>query len=319
MPTRYLDPKVGLAFKRVFGEHEHLLRSFLNALLPLPDDGQIESLEYLTPEQVPELPGLYKNSIVDVKCKDQRGRTFIVEMQMLWSTSFEQRILFSASQAYVKQLHASQSYASLQPVYALALTNQVFDRETAEYYHHYQIVRQHEPRRVLEGLEFVFIELPKFTPQSRTDKRMLVKWLRFMSEVGESPAKGADADASWREDPVIAQALELVEAAAFTEQELEAYHIQIDKARIELTVLEDAEAKGKAKGKAEGLAEGEALGIAKGKAEGEALGIAKGKAEEKAEIVRTMHANGLGVAQISQFTGLTGQQVLDILGADVPR
>ena len=161
----------------------------------------------------------------------------------------------------------------------------------------------------------MFIELPKFTPQSRTDKRMLVKWLRFMSEVGESPAKGADADASWREDPDIAQALELVEAAAFTEQELEAYHIQIDKARIELTVLEDAEAKGKA----EGLAEGEALGIAKGKAEGEALGIAKGKAEEKAEIVRTMHANGLGVAQISQFTGLTGQQVLDILGADVPR
>ena len=219
MPTRYLDPKVDLAFKRVFGEHEHLLRSFLNALLPLPDDGQIESLEYLTPEQVPELPGLFKNSIVDVKCKDARGRTFIVEMQMLWSTSFEQRILFSASQAYVKQLHAGHNYASLQPVYALALTSQVFDRATPEYYHHYQIVRQHEPRRVLEGLEFVFIELPKFAPQSRTDKRMQVKWLRFMSEVGETSGSKPDADASWREDPDIAQALDGHEHACARESD----------------------------------------------------------------------------------------------------
>ena len=41
MPTRYLDPRVDIAFKRVFGEHAHLLRSLLNALLPLPEDGQI--------------------------------------------------------------------------------------------------------------------------------------------------------------------------------------------------------------------------------------------------------------------------------------
>jgi predicted transposase/invertase (TIGR01784 family) len=287
MPTRYLDPKVDLAFKRVFGEHEHehLLRSFLNALLPLPEDGQIESLDYLTPEQVPELPGLFKNSIVDVKCKDQQGRTFIVEMQMLWSTSFEQRILFSASQAYVKQLHSGQSYASLQPVYALALTNQVFDRTSPEYYHHYQIVRQHEPRRTIEGLQFVFIELPKFQPQSRADKRMQVKWLRFMSEVGETPVS-ADPDQEWRQDPDIAHALELVEVAAFSEQELEAYHIQIDKARIEATVLEDAKVEGKA----------------------------EGEAAAKAEIVRAMRASGLGVSQIAQFTGLSAQQINDLLG-----
>ena len=41
MPSRYLDPKIDLAFKRVFGEHKNLLKSFLNALLPLADDGQI--------------------------------------------------------------------------------------------------------------------------------------------------------------------------------------------------------------------------------------------------------------------------------------
>jgi hypothetical protein len=33
--VRYLDPKNDLTFKKVFGQHPHLLKSFLNALLPL--------------------------------------------------------------------------------------------------------------------------------------------------------------------------------------------------------------------------------------------------------------------------------------------
>ena len=44
---RYLDPKADLTFKKIFGEHKDLLISLLNALLPLADDEQIESVEYL--------------------------------------------------------------------------------------------------------------------------------------------------------------------------------------------------------------------------------------------------------------------------------
>ena len=54
-------------------------------------------------ELVPDTP-LKKNSIVDVRCRDRKGRQFIVEMQMLWSPAFMQRVLFNASKAYVRQL-----------------------------------------------------------------------------------------------------------------------------------------------------------------------------------------------------------------------
>jgi hypothetical protein len=64
---RYLDPKNDLTFKKVFGQHPHLLKSFLNALLPLEPDAQIEELEYLPSELVPEIPEV-RNSIVDVRC-----------------------------------------------------------------------------------------------------------------------------------------------------------------------------------------------------------------------------------------------------------
>ena len=58
--------------------------SLLNALLPLAPEEEITDIEYLAAEMVPENP-LRKNSIVDVRCKDKKGRQFIVEMQMIWS------------------------------------------------------------------------------------------------------------------------------------------------------------------------------------------------------------------------------------------
>ena len=198
LAKRYLDPKIDLAFKRVFGVHANLLKSLLNALLPLPADGQIDTLEYLTPEQAPEIPGLCKHSIVDVKCTDQKGRIFIVEMQMMWSASFEQRMVFGASQAYVKQLRAGQTRRELKPVYALAIINGTLPAASGiaadAYYRHYRIVNVLEPKQMLAGLEFVLIELPKFRPEGRGEKRLQTLWLRFLREVGAAPSQVIDAE-----------------------------------------------------------------------------------------------------------------------------
>lgn len=106
---RYLDPKADLTFKKVFGEHKDLLISLLNALLPLDGDGLVDSVEYLPAELVPDLP-MGKNSIVDVRCKDRKGRQFIVEMQMIWTPAFKQRVLFNASKAFVRQLRRNRKY-----------------------------------------------------------------------------------------------------------------------------------------------------------------------------------------------------------------
>ena len=89
---KYLDPKADLTFKKVFGEHPELVKSLLNALLPLDKGKQIEHVEYMTPEMVPENPGK-KNSVVDVRCRETGGRHFIVEMQMNWNNEFQQRVI----------------------------------------------------------------------------------------------------------------------------------------------------------------------------------------------------------------------------------
>ena len=53
---RYLDPRADLTFKKIFGEHPDLTTSFLNALLPFKDGEQIETVEFLPAELVPNTP-----------------------------------------------------------------------------------------------------------------------------------------------------------------------------------------------------------------------------------------------------------------------
>jgi predicted transposase/invertase (TIGR01784 family) len=303
--ARYLDPKNDLPFKRIFGDHPDLLKSFLNALMPLEANQQIESLEYLRAEQVPENPAK-KNSIVDVRCKDNFGRQFIVEMQMLWNSAFSSRMVFNASKAYVRQLDENEHYSLLQPVYGLAILNDIFDRKTTEFYHHYRIVNYKNTEEVIKGLEFVLVELPKFVPEKWADRRMAVLWLRFLKETERN---SLDVSDDLKENDDIRRALAMCEEGAFTAAELEAYDKYLDIIRTEKSLLAESRAEGEAKGRAEGIAEGEAKGRAEGMAEGEA----KGRTESLIAVVRNCKRNGLSAEQIREITGLDGKRIMEIL------
>ncbi|GHT10859.1 hypothetical protein AGMMS4956_03020 [Bacteroidia bacterium] len=243
--ARYLDPKNDLTFKRVFGEHKHLCISLLNSLLPLKE--KITSIEYEPTELLPEVLRK-KDTVVDVRCKDSTGREFIVEMQMYWSRSFKSRVLFNASKVYVKQLDVARAYEELRPVYSLNLVNDIFEHNMPdEYYHHYKIVNIEDSEKQIEGLEFIFVELPKFKARSFSEKKLQVLWLRFLTEIYDSdvvPA-GLDADAN------IKEALGYVARSAYSDAELATYYRIKDLDMREVSALSDAEAKGVANGEAE--------------------------------------------------------------------
>lgn len=241
---RYLDPKADVVFKKIFGQHPDLLKSFLNSILPLSQQGLIVSLEYLPSDQVPVIPE-FKYTVVDVKCTDQQGRIFIVEMQMEWINAFMQRMLFNASNAYVKQLNKGEDYALLKPVYGLGLLGDVFDKETSDWYHHYKMVNVEKPLSVIRDLQLVFIELPKFKPSSVTEKKLQVLWLRFMSELNN---RTRVVPPEWLEVPEIKQAVELSEEAAYSPAELDMYDKYWDAVSREKTLMDGKYAEGKEEG-----------------------------------------------------------------------
>lgn len=281
---RYLNPKADLTFKRVFGEHPDLVMSFLNALLPLRLEESIIDIEYLPSEMVPENP-LRKNSIVDVRCKDNKGRYFIVEMQMIWSPEFKQRVLFNASKAYVRQMDSGENYDLLQPVYSLNLVNDIFEPELQEFYHYYRLVHVEHSERVINGLQLVFVELPKFTSHTYSEKKMEILWLRYLTEIDEKTSKVPE---ELLESPEIKKAVTVLEESAFTPEQLLGYEKFWNIISVEKTLVSSAEKKGRKEG------------------------VEEGKKEEKRQIVSNAKRQGLSTDVISNLTGLSVKEIEEL-------
>ena len=276
MAKRYLDPKADLTFKRVFGEHPDLVISLLNALLPLKKGEEIQSVEYLTPEMVPENP-LRKFSIVDVRCKDNRGRQFIVEMQMVWSPEFMQRVMFNSAKAYVRQLDKKEDYSLLEPVYSLNLVNDVFLKDVPEYYHYYRMVHEKHTEKVIDGLHLVFVELPKFTPHTISEKRMQVLWLRYLTEID---GYMETVPQELLDNPEINKAMAVVEESAYTPEQLLGYDKFWDIIRTENTLYSS--------------------------------GVRQGRAEGIRQTALNLKSMGLGIADIQKATGLSEEEIRDL-------
>ena len=278
---KYLNPKADLTFKLIFGEHPELAKSLLNALLPLEPGREIERVEYANPEMIPENPGK-KNSIVDVRCHDNQGREFIVEMQLYWSDEFRQRVMLNASKAVVKQAGTGEDYSLIHPVYSLNLVNEGLnlgaDVAPDEYYHHYAVVNVEHTDRVLEGFHFVFIDLKKFTPKTVREKKLAVLWLRFLTEIDE---KTQQVPEELLANPDTRKALQILEKSAYTDGQLQAYS-DFWMALVDERVLREGSYR-------KGVAEGRKAGLA--------------------ETAAKMKSKGLSVSDIMDVTGLTADEI----------
>ncbi|MCC2625240.1 MAG: hypothetical protein K0R14_1113 [Burkholderiales bacterium] len=276
--ARYLDPKADVVFKKIFGDHPHLLKSFLNAVLPLSLDSRIAELEYLPNKPTPRLPA-FKRTTANVKCKDIYGRGFMVEMQIDWTDSF-QRLLFSASQAVVKQLENGEAYNLLQPVYGLGIVADVFDKKSEEWYHHYKLAKSaNQDTHSSHHLQLIFIELPKFTVQPTDNKDLKVLWLRFLREIDD---KTVIVPQEFMDVPEIAEAVSIAQSNDYTIGELNAYE-----AYWEAVKIERAYASGT---------------FDEGRAIGEAIGEARGKVEGKMEMAEAMLMQGIPLEVVANIS-----------------
>ena len=210
--------------------------------------------------------------------RDEKGRQFIVEMQMLWTEAFKQRVLFNASKAFVRQLDKKRKYELLQPVYSLNLVNEVFMNDYPdEFIHNFNIVHDLHSDEVIDGLHFTFVELPKFQPHSTMEKKMAVLWLKFLTEIDENTTQ---VPPELLATPETSKALKAVEEAAMTKDELLAYEDFWDKLGAERLLFIDSNKLSHERGRTEGLAEG------------------------KAEVAKNLLNMGMAVKDIAQATGL---------------
>ncbi|MEO5375569.1 MAG: Rpn family recombination-promoting nuclease/putative transposase [Alphaproteobacteria bacterium] len=282
---RFLNPKTDFAFKKIFGSESsrEILVSFLNAVLQLSGEDVICEVTIIDPYLAPKIEGM-KDTFLDVRVRDQRDRSYIVEMQVLNVEGFEKRVLFNACKAYVNQLGRGEPYHTLSEVVAVTITDFEMFPDLARVVSRFRLRADENAAICHQDLELVFAELPKFRKTEAELETTLDLWLYFLKTAKDLTA----IPRSLSVEPAIVKALELANRAAWTEEELddlEKREMWIAEQRHILRKAIEAERKARDAEEKARDAEEKARG-AEEKARGaEEKGRADGKAEGKAEML----------------------------------
>jgi predicted transposase/invertase (TIGR01784 family) len=269
----FADLKNDFVFRRIFARRPDILRALLNDLLDRQGDRAIEGIEYLPSEQPPLVPGA-KLSILDVRCRDRSGTTFVVEMQLLHVAGFVNRVVYNACKAYADQLKAGDSYTKLTDVVAISICDFVLwpdaEQDAAQQpripmLSRWNMTERGSGNHGLLQVQYAFLELPKLPARRPETGAELWAWLFVhtpeLTEVPPNLPPGPHREA-----------VELANEATFTQLELDAYRKVMDE-------IQQAREYGDAR-------------WAQGKAEGEAKGQTQGKAEA---ILMVLAARGINV------------------------
>ena len=163
------------------------------------------------------------------------------------------------------------------------------DRYVSEY-----TFREKESHEVVDETIFlIFAELDRFDKKLEECGSMADKWFYSLKHVGRMERLPEELKVK-----VFERLFEACEIARFTPEEKLKYEHDMMTERDYTDILDTC--------RAEALAEGEAIGLA----EGEAKGETKGKTEGKMEVARAMKAKGLGMALISELTGLSEEEIM---------
>lgn len=287
--SKFLDPKNDVAFKKVFGSEKHkdILIHFINDILELNGNDQIEGVEFLSPVQDAEI-AYKKQSIVDVLCKDKNGVQIIVEMQVAPTKGFEKRAQYYAAKAYSRQLNSGQEedgkYQNLKEVIFIAIADCVIFKDKSEYKSDHVILDKNSHEHDLQDFSFTFIELPKFNKTNINElSSILEKWCFFFKNAAKTSEE--DLEKLIGSDLVIKEAYNALSQFNWSEPELIAYDEEIKRIKDNIAALDYQYDKGIEKG------------IEKGKAEG--------KSEERIDLAKKMLSKNYDLSDISALTNLS--------------
>ena len=177
---RFVDIKNDVAFRKIFGNKKKTkcLISFLNAVLGLEGSNRVAQVTIIDPFLLPRIKG-EKASIIDVRATDQKGRQFIVEMQVADKDSFDKRVQYYTSKNYSLQILQGEDYPLLNPTYFVGILNFPFGKNP--FYHtKHLIVDEDTGENLLKDIKFAFIQLTKFKKKEKELVTMIDKWTYFI-------------------------------------------------------------------------------------------------------------------------------------------
>ena len=176
-----LRAKDDVVFKMVFGQqkYEKLLISLLNAILDLPIDKRITSVQIVGESRLDKCFIDDKVTFLDIKAIDSNDSRINIEMQLRNEYNMDKRTLFYWSELYNEQIQRGDLYAQLRK----SITINILDfnyLETTDFHSIFHICEDTNKNLQLDDIEIHFLELTKFRKLIRDYKCLLNNWLLFI-------------------------------------------------------------------------------------------------------------------------------------------
>jgi len=203
------SPTVDFVFRKLFGSEENkdLLISLINSIVEPP--------LHLTDVVIknPFNLAAYKESketIVDIKARDQDGIWYDIEMQVLGHVLYGKRAIYYAAKVFTDQLGKGQDFSILNTTIGIHFLGFDFF-DDPRMVHHFVLMDKDtkEEAEELEFLQFYFVELGKFSKDWPEINTLFERWVAFLTK-GEGLNRES-LPAALLEEPAIVKAVEQLE------------------------------------------------------------------------------------------------------------
>ncbi len=242
----------------------------------------------MSPKEIP-LFGWSKDSLIDVLCKDQKGHSFIVMIQLYWTEPFLMKTVLNASKAYYMRAERGKEAMESQAIYCLYLLDKCMPqaKEFKDEYRHVKFICHGKNKELPIGdIKFVFVDLPKLNSLNSGNK-LDELWLSFLTMI-QYNNEGIVPEYLTK-NKTIAEAVDIVKELQLTPEERAHYDKFWDEVSCERTLLSER--------------------FDQGKEEGEKIGFEKGELKGKQETARNLKSLGVDINTIAQATGLTIEEI----------
>ena len=210
-----IDLTIDCVFKKIFGseENKELLLELINGILEEGHEEKVVELEILNPYNIKDFL-TDKLSIVDIKAKDSKGESFIIEIQMHVAQYFPKRILYYWARNYQNQLKQGERYDLLRKTTIISISKEPLPVKTQEYFNHYKLKNIKEEAILCDDLNIYTIELKHFLKNEDDLKKSIECWTYLMKNSGKIDVDNIPSSLN---SPSIKKAIE--ELTMFTKDE----------------------------------------------------------------------------------------------------
>ena len=243
---------------------------------------------------------------LDMLAENDRGELVIIEVQNYRELDYFHRMLYGVSKVITEYIYQKVAYSEIKKVYSINVLYFELGQGKDYLYHGYtdfrgvftddqlrlSVHQQEQFRCQVAGDLFPEYYILRVNEFNKTAVTPLDEWFLFLKTGEISDHVTA---------PGLSEARERLSRDKMSREERRAYDAHLENLRYQRSVIQT------------GIIEGKAEGLIEGLIEGEAIGRAAGRIEVQEDMVVKSRLAGLPVETITAITGLTLEQITEIL------